>query len=491
MSEPTPAVDAGRSPRAGERGLVRTQGPLGSGAELLQRLDDPAQGGRRLLDLWAWQDGDRGGLELLLGAGEELLWHSMPLPETLAYPALGHLSAAAAWLESDLGASGAAHPVPPGDPNPDRALRGDPVPPLRDVEGTGLFTIPFGPVRSGVVESMRYDVATAGEDMIRVAARPGSKHRALERRLTEVSLDLVPLVAERIAGVYSTSVAAAACRAVESTAGAQVAPEAEAVRVALIELERVFNHLDVLMKLCDDASLAVGVAQVGILKERVLRLLARSSGHRYGRGVVVLGGVRRGLDWSALRQELPRFERDLHRVQRRLLRTNSLLDRFQRTGALRGPAAAALGAAGPVARGSQLPWDARSERPWPLYRELDVRPAVMADTDVMARFEVRLAEMRESLRLLGLLVVQGSTPPPPAAVRPDAGRAGVGSAETPEGEWLISAEMGEEGRLRRCRVRPASILNFACFEVACRGWVLTDFAFIEHSFGLSIAGRDR
>lgn len=74
-------------------------------------------------------------------------------------------------------------------------------------------------------------------------------------------LEVAPEVGERIAGVYSVSVAAV-YRVVEAAAGVVVAAEAERVRVALIELERLFNHLDVTMKLCDDASLSVGFQSV-------------------------------------------------------------------------------------------------------------------------------------------------------------------------------------------------------------------------------------
>jgi formate hydrogenlyase subunit 5 len=111
----------------------------------------------------------------------------------------------------------------------------------------------------------------------------------------------------------------------------------------------------------------------------------------------------------------------------------------------------------------------------------------------MARTEVRMAEIRDSLRFVFDLATEGdlAAPPPAAglALGPDA--LGVGWVEAPEGEWLAVVETGPDGTITHARVRPASLLNFGCFQRACEGWVLTDFAFIEHSFGLSVAGYDR
>jgi Ni,Fe-hydrogenase III large subunit len=112
----------------------------------------------------------------------------------------------------------------------------------------------------------------------------------------------------------------------------------------------------------------------------------------------------------------------------------------------------------------------------------------------MARTEVRMAEIRTSVRLI-VDVLEGTgsdlSSPPAAPLKLPPHSIGVGWVESPEGEWIAVLETGATGELVNARVRPASIPNFASFQRACEGWVLTDFAFIEHSFGLSIAGRDR
>lgn len=459
---------------------------------IVSSLGKVESGGSRLLDLWVWGGADEKELQCLHGGQSELTWNRFAIGDANSYAGVGHLLPAAHWLERDIAATASVRPetVPPiADIRPSA---GGETEPLRTTQGRGVFTIPFGPVRSGVVEAMLYDVATAGEDMLFVTVRPGFKRRHMEDALCSAPIHQVPLVAERIAGVYSVAGALVVCQAVEHATKTEVPFEAASLRTVLAELERIFNHCDSLMKLCDDASLSVGVAQMGILKERILRLLARLTGHRYGRGIVTLGGVVRGIDRDALVDELDAFSREHTHVRRALLSTESFLDRLRRTGTLSRTDGALLGASGPVARGSCLPWDARAERPYAAYHLYPVTPAVMSGGDAMARTEVRLAEMDASIDICRILArdVDLESMPEPHTVRLEPDQFGVSCVESPEGEWIASVELGLEG-ISHCRIRPASLLNFACFPRACEGWVLTDFAFIEHSFNLSIAGRDR
>ena len=66
------------------------------------------------------------------------------------------------------------------------------------------------------------------------------------------------------------------------------------------------------------------------------------------------------------------------------------------------------------------------------------------------------------------------------------GRA-LGWAEAPQGEVLYDLRI-EDGRITRCRPRSASFHNLVLFHEVFAGDILTDFPFIEASFGLSVAG---
>ena len=157
--------------------------------------------------------------------------------------------------------------------------------------GYGLFTIPHGPVRSGVTELMEYLVETPGEAIPHLNMRIFYKHRGVAGRFTGMTAGDGVLLAERAEGIASVAHALAYCHAVEAIAGCEIPREAALVRVAYAELERIANHLDVAVRLADAAGLAVATARFALHKERVLRLVSAMCGSRFGRGVVVPGGV--------------------------------------------------------------------------------------------------------------------------------------------------------------------------------------------------------
>ena len=85
-------------------------------------------------------------------------------------------------------------------------------------------------------------------------------------------LELAVLVAERVSGTSSVAHALAFSHAMESLAQTEVPPRAQAIRRVLAELERLYNHLEVTVRECEDASLSVAQAQFAALKERLHRL---------------------------------------------------------------------------------------------------------------------------------------------------------------------------------------------------------------------------
>ena len=137
-----------------------------------------------------------------------------------------------------------------------------------------MFVIPYGPVRSGVFETAEYLIQTSGEDVAYCAQRLFFKRRGGERRICEVPLGQAVLVAERVSGTSSVAHALAFSQALETLAEVEVPARALALRSLLAEIERIYNHLEVIVRECEDASLTVGQAQFAALKERLHRLAA-------------------------------------------------------------------------------------------------------------------------------------------------------------------------------------------------------------------------
>jgi formate hydrogenlyase subunit 5 len=428
------------------------------------------------------------------------------------YPAITPSVPAAAWYEREIhdlfGIVPRGHRrlnplvLPLAEPTrvrPRPGSRAD-VPPLEPDEsalgahvmGEGMFTIPYGPVRSGVFESIEYLVETAGEEIPHLRTRVFYKHRGLERRFEDLDPADGVLLAERVEGVAGVAHAIAYCGALERIGAVSVPLSARLVRSIHAELERVANHLDVALRLTEAAGLAVATARFGLHKERMLRLVGRLCGNRFGRGVVLPGGARGwpGLGPAQVRDEVGALEGDIRRDVRLLMDTPSFLDRVRTTGPLAPDAARAWGALGPVGRGSGVVEDVRIARPYAAYDHLGFEPGRMrSEGDALARLHVRWEEVWGSFHLVRQAVDELTECDTTVWRVPLPGLEGeaIGWAEAPQGEVLYLVEVSD-GRLVRVKPRSASFHNLALLPQVFQGDILTDFAFIEASFGLSIAG---
>jgi Ni,Fe-hydrogenase III large subunit len=459
---------------------------------LWQELESRVAAGDRFAGLFATRTADHGPVTLsaqLATAGDvDTLEVTLP-PGTTRYPALTPRVGAAFWYErvihDQLGL------VPGGHPRLAPLIRaGDPLP--RHVEGYGLFTIPHGPVRSGVLESIEYLVETPGEAIPHLNMRVFYKHRGVQRRFTGLTMPDAVLLAERTEGIASVAHALAFCHAAERIAGCEPPPAAGLVRVLHAELERIANHLDVAMRLADAAGLAVATARLALHKERVMRLVSRMCGSRFGRGVVVPGGVSAlpRLAPAELLTEIDRLARQVSAEAAALMGTSSFLDRLRGTGPLTPARARTHGALGPIGKAAGFADDNRLARPYDAYRTLPVPPArAHIAGDAMARLRVRWEEVDSAFGLLRLAAAELAERPGDhlrASCEPADGRA-LGWAEAPQGEVLYDVAVAD-GRIAGCHPRSASFHNLVLMHEVFAGDILTDFPFIEASFGLSVAG---
>ena len=422
------------------------------------------------------------------GGGVDTLEVTLPPGET-RYPALTDRVGAAFWYErvihDRLGL------VPEGHPRLAPLIRpGDPLP--RHVEGYGLFTIPHGPVRSGVLESIEYLVETPGEAIPHLNMRVFYKHRGVAGRFTGMTPADGVLLAERAEGIASVAHALAFCHAVERIAGCAPPPAAALIRVLHAELERIANHLDVAVRLADAAGLAVATARLALHKERVMRLVSRMCGSRFGRGVVVPGGVSAlpRLAPAELLAELEPLAKQVTDDASALMATSSFLDRLRGTGPLTPARSRIHGALGPIGKASGYADDNRLTRPYDGYPDLVVPPVRAHEAgDALIRLRVRWEEVDQSFSLIrraaGELAERTGSQ---LRVRcePVAGRA-LGWAEAPQGEVLYDVALAD-GRVAHCQPRSASFHNLVLMHEVFAGDILTDFPFIEASFGLSVAG---
>jgi Ni,Fe-hydrogenase III large subunit len=363
---------------------------------------------------------------------------------------------------------------------------------LPAIETGDVQQLPFGPIRADVVESAEFTFFYIGERIIYYQPRLFFKHRGMESCFQGQRPDHAVVIAERVSGVGTLAHALAYCEAIECAARCTVPPRAQALRVLLAELERIYNHLHYLGHLCHTTSLKVGEAQGKLLEEKAKQLIARLTGSRFLRSLLTPGGLRRDLTpdrWlgaalEALRQEFVAYVE-------RLEASESHLDRLITTGPLPERIAFDQGATGPIERASGLDRDLRRDHPYAQYAELPLAVSSLKEGDAYARERVRIAEVEASFilcqRVLLLLEpgpVRTDCVPPPLSQ-------GLGWAEDPRGSLFYAVHIGGDGRLARVKIKSPSFSNWRAFPFTVHDTNMMDYAINEASFGLTIAGCDR
>jgi Ni,Fe-hydrogenase III large subunit len=443
--------------------------------------------GARFITIASCRDPEPSVLVVLAHRGSLIVFRAPEDASGFANLSLGERWPAARWAEQELRertgftTTGRALTAPNADALDQR------------VTGVDVFAIPYGPVRSGIFEAIQFQIETGGESVVALQTRPFFKHRGMEERFRGVPVAEAVHIAERVAGIASVAYASAFSQAVERAIGIEVSKVAERWRAFHAELERIACHLDVIAKEAETTALYVGQARFQILKERVMRLRAQLSGSRFGRGIICPGGLRAcpDVDRRFLRGELDDLERQFRRDRKLFIATASMTDRLIGSGHLTRALIDDYGAVGPLARGSGVATDARHERPYGDYRRLGLQVMTRREGDAMARVNVRFDEVAESLRILRQALEHLE---PLGDERPGQAERSSGSAcgwvEAPQGELLVWVEV-EDGKMAAVHLASPSLRNWALFDHAFPSDVLTDFAFIEHSFGLTPAGADR
>ncbi|MHB8595691.1 MAG: hydrogenase large subunit [Ktedonobacteraceae bacterium] len=458
-------------------------------------------------------------LHLLFAVDREQTWMHLVINldgQTPTFPSLVAELPATGWYEreiwEDLGIQPQGHPLlrplrlPPDWPEQVHPQRNEFSweQPVASVEPryfelapapAGIVDYPLGPVRSGVVESGHYTLRTAGEELVDMRLQLFYKHRGVEKRAEGLSLTVLPLVAERISGASAFAHSLALCQALECASETEIPPRARYLRSILAELERLYNHIGYQADLCQATGLVVAQAQFDIWKERLLRLNTRISGHRYLFGMNVPGGLSRDLTeraQDAISELMQALRREMKMLERLLLASPSHLDRLEATGILTPADALAYCAVGPTGRASGVDRDLRRDHPYAAYEDVTFDVPLQHDGDAMARARIRLEETKQSLHLIEQLLdrLPGGSVRMTVEQLP-AGSTGLGWVESARGECVHWLQVGENGLLRRYRVRTASFANWQAFSLAIPGHnILTDFPVIEQSFGLSFAGAD-
>jgi Ni,Fe-hydrogenase III large subunit len=360
------------------------------------------------------------------------------------------------------------------------------------VRGPDAYQVAVGPIHAGVIESGHFRFHVVGDRILHVDARLFYKHRGLEKAAEGSTLEAGVVFAGRACGACAVANSVAYALACESACGLRATSELARVRTILLELERVWSHLNDLAAVCAGTGLAAGNNRFAELTERARRLNATLTGHRFLFATVRVGGSDVALDEEAVRlarRELALLRDDAASGCRELSFNASFQDRLPDIGIVSADDVRLLGTVGPAARAAGVAEDVRATATGLAYDDFEPVLPARAVGDVQARVEQRALELWQSFDILERLLDR-----PVARVTADHSEAereiGVGRVESPRGATSCVVERAGD-RVGRLHLRTGSYANWPSVARAATDDLFPDFPLINKSFELCYACVDR
>ncbi len=356
----------------------------------------------------------------------------------------------------------------------------------------------MGPQHPSTHGVLRLIVTLDGENIVEVQPDIGYLHSSVEKMMEyRTYVQNVALVDRGMDYLIALNNEEAYCLAVETLARIEVPERARVIRVIFNELNRIASHLVWLGTWWIDLGATTVFLWCFRERETVLDLFEKVTGGRLHHVYYRIGGVYADLPdgWVV---ECARFlDYFLPRVDEyaQLLTANPIfLARTKGVGVLPRQAAIEMGASGPVARASGVAVDVRKVVPYEVYDRLEFGIPVMAEGDCFARYQVRLDEMRQSVRIirqaLQRLPAVEIRARVPVTMKAPRGEVYV-RTESPRGDlgMFLVSDGGETPY--RLKIRAPSFNNLYALTEMMKGWKIADVIAILGSIDIVLSDVDR
>lgn len=375
---------------------------------------------------------------------------------------------------------------------------------------TDKVTVNMGPQHPSTHGVFRMVVTLDGETILDLKPVMGYLHRNHEKIGERNTFIMNMPYTDRLDYLTSMSNNLGYALTIEKLFELTVPERAEWLRILMVELTRICNHLWALGFLMND----LGALQTPMLyfyleREQILDFFEAVAGSRMMCNYMRFGGVAYDLPDDVRGVSTMKYLEDLvfDRLPRVLEQGDELMTgneivrvRSIGVGYLSPEDAIAYSATGPLLRASGVPYDIRRAEPYSYYEYLDFDVAVRYNGDIYDRYLVRMDEMRQSLRILEQVLphlkrTEGapivSDKPQYALRAPRAGEA-YGRVENPKGElgYYVTAKR-RGANPERYHVRAPSFVNLTALGPMCRGHKVADAVAILGSIDIVLGEVDR
>ena len=401
--------------------------------------------------------------------------------------------------------------------------------------GGDVWVLNLGPQHPATHTTLRHVLELDGDRVLSCTVHIGYLHSGFEKLGEHLDYDQYVTVTDRMNYVSPVANNVAWHHACELLFGIELTPRCKAIRTIVAELSRIQDHL--LCVGCSGLDLGGFTAFMYPFnaRETIYDLMEEICGHRFTTGYTRVGGLMSDITpgfaakvKNYVTGELPTAIDELETL---LTRNRIFLERTKGIGYISHDDAINWGVTGPLARASGVRSDVRKDVPYLCYEDnwdgkgtpgVDFKVAVATGGDCLARYLVRLAEMRESVKIILQLV--DDIPEGPVNVLPDEkvrlpdkqdvygsieglihhfeqvmtnrgftppiGEA-YGANETANGE-LGFFVVSDGGRTPyRARTRPPCFFNYQCFEELVRNHRISDVIAVLSGMNIIAGELDR
>ncbi len=363
---------------------------------------------------------------------------------------------------------------------------------------TEPYVLNIGPVHPSTHGVFRMRVVLDGEVVIDLEPVFGYLHRGIEKLAEERTYTGIIPLTDRLDYVAAMSNNLAYVMAAEKLTGLKIPERAEYIRVILAELQRIASHLVAVGAFFNDCG-AFFTPFIYMFQERekIYDLFEMLSGQRVLYNYMRIGGFNQDLPdefLPAARKFIKQMAVRLDEYDRFLAENEIALIRSKGVGILPKELAINIGASGPVLRACGVRWDLRKADPYSIYDRFIFDIPTGTSGDCYDRWRVRIAEMRESVRILEQALKDIPGGPVKTEVspiyRPPAGEA-YAHIESPKGELGFYLVSDNSIAPYRCHIRSPSLMNLTALKEMSLGWKIQDLIVIFGSIDITMGEVDR
>ncbi|RMG18874.1 MAG: NADH-quinone oxidoreductase subunit D [Planctomycetota bacterium] len=261
----------------------------------------------------------------------------------------------------------------------------------------------FGPQHPACHGTLRMVMTLDGERVKRLEPEIGFLHTGFEKLGEYRTYNQFVVVTDRMNYLSAMANNIGFVCAVEELLGIEVPPRAQAIRVLMAEMSRISDHILGVGLQGMDLGAFTAMLWAFIQREKAYDVFELTSGGRLTTSYTRVGGLAFDLPEDVpyrCRDFIERLEPLLQEIEGMLSRNRIFLERTKGVGTFTREQCLAYGVTGPVARASGVNRDLRRDRPYLGYETYDFDIPVLTDGDVYARYLIRLAEARESAKIV-------------------------------------------------------------------------------------------